>query len=106
MTPIYKKGNKGDSGNYRTICLTFGPGEIMKQITLSEITQLVQDNWRIRPSKHGFMKGWSSSTSLIVYYRVTCLVDEGKAVDVIYLVFRKTFDTVSHSILLEEAGSP
>ncbi|KAK4821071.1 hypothetical protein QYF61_012251 [Mycteria americana] len=31
---------------------------------------------------------------------VTCLVDEGKAVDVIYLAFSKAFDTVSHSILL------
>ncbi|GAB0199334.1 hypothetical protein GRJ2_002398800 [Grus japonensis] len=31
--------------------------------------------------------------------RVTCLVDEGKAVDVVYLDFRKAFDTISHSVL-------
>ena len=41
-------------------------------------------------------------TNLISFYDlVTRLMDEGKAVDVVYLDF-KAFDTVSHSILLEK----
>ena len=39
-------------------------------------------------------------TNLISFYNwVTRLVDEGKAVHVVYLDFSKAFDTVFHSIL-------
>jgi len=47
------------------------------------------------------MKGRSCLTKLISFYdQVTHLVDEGKAVDVVYLDFSKAF-AVPHSILLE-----
>lgn len=37
--------------------------------------------------------------------KVTHLVDEGKAVDAIYLGFSKALDTVSHRILLEKLAA-
>jgi len=65
-----------------------------------------QDNQLIRPSQHTFMKGRSCLTNLISFYdKITCLVDERKAVDVVYLEFSRAFDAISHSSLLEKLAA-
>ncbi|GAB0178697.1 mitochondrial enolase superfamily member 1 [Grus japonensis] len=85
VTPIYKKGQKEDPGKYRPVSLTSVLGKVMEQIMLSTIMRHIQDNETIRPSHHGFMKGRPCLTNLISFYnKVTCLVDEVMAVDVVY----------------------
>ena len=106
MTPIYKKGKKENPGNYRPVSLISVPGKVMVQFILNALTRHTQDNQGIRPSQHGFMKGRSCLTKLIsLYDQVTCLVDDGKAVVVVYLDFSKAFDTFLQSILLEKLAA-
>ncbi|PKU44746.1 rna-directed dna polymerase from mobile element jockey-like [Limosa lapponica baueri] len=100
VTPTHKKGQKDDPGNYRPVSLTSVPGKVMEQIILSAIMQRMKEAQVIGPSQHGFLRGRSCLTNLISSYdKVTRLVDEGKAVDVVYLDFSKAFATVSHNDL-------
>jgi len=77
VTPIYKKGQKEDLGNYRPVSVTSVLGNVIEQVILSDIMQHIQDNQVIRPSQHGFMKGASYLINLIAFYdKMTCIVDE------------------------------
>ncbi|CAM4567618.1 unnamed protein product [Caretta caretta] len=72
----------------------------MEQVLKESILKHLEERKVIRNSQHAFTKGKSCLTNLITFYdEITGSVDEGKAVDVLFLDFSKAFDTVSHGIL-------
>jgi len=65
----------------------------MEQLILEVIIKQVEEKKVIRSSQHGFTKGRSCLTNLIAFYDfMTGWVDEGRAVDAVYLDFSKAFD--------------
>jgi len=43
VTPVFKKGKKEDSGNYRPVSLTSIPGKMMEQLILEVINKQVEE---------------------------------------------------------------
>ncbi|GAB0180066.1 mitochondrial enolase superfamily member 1 [Grus japonensis] len=101
VTPVFKKGKKEDAGNYRPVSLSSIPGKVMEQLILGVFNKHVEEKV-IGSGQYGFTKGKSCLTNLIIafYDGMTGWVDEGRAVDVVYLDFSKAFATVSHNILI------
>ncbi|KAJ7418452.1 hypothetical protein BTVI_29147 [Pitangus sulphuratus] len=99
--PIFKKGNKEEQGNYRSVSLTSLSGKIMEQLPLETMLRHMENNEVIVNSQHGITKVKSSLTnSLAIYNRVTAVVNEGRARGLTYLDLCKV--TVPHDILVSK----
>lgn len=100
---LFKKHKKGDLGSCRLVSCMSVPVNLMEQLFLETISRHMKDKKVIRSSWHGFMKGKSYFTNIIAFYReVGILVDEGRAVIVIYLNFNKALDTVSYNNYIDK----
>ncbi|GAB0179879.1 mitochondrial enolase superfamily member 1 [Grus japonensis] len=100
VTLVFKKGKEEDPGSYRPVSLISIPGKVMERLILGVINKHVEEK-AIGSGQHGFTKGKSCLTILIAFYDgMTSWVDEGRAVDVVYLDFSKVFDIISHNILI------
>jgi len=81
-----QEGLGGGSRELQACQCDLGAGEGCGAAHLECVHQHMQDSQGIRPSQRGFMKGRSCLTNPISFCdQVTPLVDEGKAMDVIYL---------------------
>ncbi|KAJ7410645.1 RNA-directed DNA polymerase from mobile element jockey-like protein [Pitangus sulphuratus] len=100
VIPIFRKGKTEDPGNYWLFSLTLVPRKV-KECLILEAISIHMDDKRMVRSQHGFMKGSSCLTALIVFYDETATwMDEGRAVDIVYLNFSKAFDILSCNILI------
>ena len=103
ITPIHKKGKKTIPGNYRPVSLTSVVGKVMESLIRDKLVEHMTEGRHFCDAQHGFVPGRSCMTQLLVTLELwTDWLDKGEALDVIYLDFKKAFDSVPHIRLLQK----
>jgi len=96
IIPVYKSGDKTSTSNYRPISLLCIISKLLERLIYNKIINTVSNS--ITPHQYGFQRGSSTLQQLIVYFHQ--LITSKEEIDVIYIDFRKAFDSVPHNDLL------
>ena len=103
MTAIFKKGERNSPGNYRPVSLTCIACKVLESLITDQLRNYFEENKLFTTSQHGFRKSRSCVTQLLeVMNDLTNLNDSNVPTDIIYLDFRKAFDTVPHVRLINK----
>ncbi|BHF65879.1 hypothetical protein SprV_0200889200 [Sparganum proliferum] len=101
ITPLYKGGSRVSANSYRPVGLTSICCKIMEKIIKQQLMQFLEQNHLLSDSQHGFRKSRSCVTNLLYCLEHwTRAVDSGDMVHLIYIDFKKAFDSVPHHRLL------
>ena len=99
ITPIHKSGDRSLVSNYRPISLLCSISKVLERIIYNHVLGFISCS--ISPSQFGFLRNRSTAQQLLTF--LNCVHESLLAKtqsDVIYLDFRKAFDSVSHNELL------
>ena len=103
VSPIFKKNDRTDSGNYRPVSQLSVPSKLLEsEINTAIVDHLTSNNF-ITPNQWAYRKGHSTELLLInLTEKWRRFVDSGLKVAVAFVDFKEAFDSVSHSPLLEK----
>ena len=101
VVAIFKKGSRSEPGNYRPVSLTCISCKVLESIIRDQIVLHMTQYNLYADSQHGFRNRRSCMSQLLeVMEDFTKMLDEKSPIDVIYLDFKKAFDSVPHERLL------
>ena len=103
VRPIYKKGLKTVPGNYRPVSLTSVVCKVFEKFIKTELLNHIISNKLLSIHQYGFCIGRSCVTQLLnTINDWFSQIDNNTPVDAVYLDFRKAFDTVPHTRLINK----
>ena len=103
IIPIFKKGYRTSTGNYRPISLTSICSKLLEHIIYSSIFSHLKEYNILHKEQHGFQADKTCETQLIMTINnfANCL-NENSQIDCIFLDFSKAFNRVPHNRLCEK----
>ena len=103
VIPLFKKGNKGDIGNYRPISLLPCLSKIAEKVLVKQINQYFEINNLFPKTQYGFRTKKSTEHALLnLTYEVEQMKHRREEYAIILLDFSKAFDLIDHSILYKK----
>ena len=103
ITPIFKSGERSSVSNYRPVSLLCIASKVLERLIYNYLSKFIISNDIISQFQFGFLKYRSTTQQLLVFLdRVYHILNSNDACDVIYLDFKKAFDTVPHLELLSK----
>ena len=101
IIPLFKKGSRNKSENYRPVSLTSVICKLLERLIKDHMVEFLVKHTLLNSSQHGFLKARSCLTNMLCFLEeITKWIDVGSPVDIIYLDFQKAFDKVPHQRLL------
>ena len=103
VTPLYKKKNKLDVGNYRPISVLTSLSKILEKAVHGQVEAFCKDSQIIYPLQSGFRGNFSTDTCLIYLHDyIRQEISQGSLVGMVMLDVQKAFDSVNHEMLCEK----
>ena len=101
VTPVFKNGQRNLPNNYRPISLTSQACKVLESIIRDHIITFLSDKNSFCTQQHGFTYHKSCFTNLLETFEDwTKSNDQGLSTDIVFLDFKKGFDSVLHQRLL------
>ena len=103
IIPTFKSGSNVEFNNYRPISLLCQFSKILEKLYNKRLEKFIDKNKILSTSQYGFRTNMFTSRALIdLVEEISTSLDKKKYTLGVFIDFKKAFDTVNHSVLIEK----
>ena len=103
IVPIFKSDDKEEPGNYRPISLLSNLNRIFEKLMYNRLKIFIDQNNILCSSQYGFREGHSTNHALLdIVNKIQTNMDNKLFSCGVFIDIQKSFDTVTHEILLSK----